>query len=191
MDCDGKPLFVVEKIIKHRRKGKGYEYFVKWKYYNSNENSWITPENFVVQQMITTYNEKHNICTEDSNPEDDDSNTITNTTTITNPISNPSILDEIVIRLRIRSEIYNDLLAHEEYSPNLKVEKVMDMRIVDDNQREKIALIKWEGKPEPEYVPAKWCCVHYPQLIIQFYESRLFFKSKNNTLEKLKLEEED
>lgn len=194
MDSDGKPLYVVEKIIRHRRirKGKGYEYFVKWKYYNNNENSWITPENFVMQQMITTYNEKHNISTEDSSDSGDDDNntvTITATTTNTNPITNPSVLDEFVDRSRIRSKIYNDLLPHEEYAPNLKVEKLLDMHPVDDDQREKIVLVKWETKAEPEYVPAKWCYVHCPQLIIQFFEGRTFFKNKNNTLEKLKLED--
>lgn len=166
MEYDPTSLYAVEKIVRHRkiRNGIGYEYFVKWKNYDSDQNTWIVPENFVVKQMVTSYNKRHNIPTDDaSDNEDEDTQ------------SNSSI-DKFTAYARTRSEIFNILLPHEDYSPKVRVEKVLDVHPMTADQEEKIALIKWETKSEPEYVPAQWCYIHYPELTIQFFESQTIYK---------------
>ncbi|KAG8236942.1 hypothetical protein J437_LFUL016704 [Ladona fulva] len=37
--------FKIEKIIKRRRKGRGWEYFVKWMWYPESSNSWVKAKN--------------------------------------------------------------------------------------------------------------------------------------------------
>lgn len=175
MANDDDPIYEIDKIIKHRKIGNRYEYKVKWKNYNSEHNSWIPAENFMLKVMVKTYNKKHNINIEGADDDVDDNNTV----------FNPSNIDEIISRPRTGSKIYNDLLPHEEYAPSLKVEKLLDINYVGVLEK-KIALIKWEKKLTPEYVPAEWFFIHYPELTIQFFENRTFFISDEDTLEKLK-----
>lgn len=173
MAGDDNPLYEIEAIVKHRRIGNGYEYLVKWKNYASDQNTWIPPENFQVDFMLKAYNQKHNIMTHDMEVDDG------------NAASNPTI-DDIINNPLPSSDIFNDLLPNEDYTPNIKVEKLLDVQLPPsgDDQNNKIALVKWESKPLPEYVPAEWAFIHYPELAIEFFESRTFFISRNDRLER-------
>jgi hypothetical protein len=47
--------YEVEKIVNHKRHGKGYRYLVKWKGYPESQNTWEPIENFDDKTIITKY----------------------------------------------------------------------------------------------------------------------------------------
>lgn len=52
-----KPHYEVEKIIKHRKSNidKKFEYFVKWKNFDVNENSWVRESDFDTLEIVNAY----------------------------------------------------------------------------------------------------------------------------------------
>ena len=53
---EGEEVYEVENILKHRRRGRGYQYYVKWKGYPMEEASW-EPEHVFSEDgdMLTQY----------------------------------------------------------------------------------------------------------------------------------------
>jgi hypothetical protein len=47
--------YEIEKIVNHKKQGKGFRYFVKWKGYPESENTWEPPENFDDKTILTKY----------------------------------------------------------------------------------------------------------------------------------------
>jgi len=47
LDEQGKPVFLVEKLINRRRSGNGFEYQVKWLGYPDTENTWEPAKNIL------------------------------------------------------------------------------------------------------------------------------------------------
>ncbi|KAF9120044.1 hypothetical protein BG015_006172, partial [Linnemannia schmuckeri] len=55
-DPDSFLTYEVEKILDARRTTEGtWEYFVKWKHYSDNDNTWEPEENFVERKCVTDY----------------------------------------------------------------------------------------------------------------------------------------
>ena len=48
-------FFSIEKVLRHRTKGKGNEYLVKWKDFPTSENTWEPPENFSDANILDNY----------------------------------------------------------------------------------------------------------------------------------------
>ena len=59
---EGEEVYEVESILKHRRRGRGYQYFVKWSSYPISEASW-EPEHVFSEDsdLLTCYKERHHI----------------------------------------------------------------------------------------------------------------------------------
>jgi hypothetical protein len=59
---EGEPEYEVETIISHRKRGKGYQYLVKWEGYAESENTW-EPEASLgnAQQVLKTYKKRHHL----------------------------------------------------------------------------------------------------------------------------------
>jgi len=47
LDEEGNPIYLVEKLLKRRKAGKGYEYQVKWLGYPDTENTWEPSKNIL------------------------------------------------------------------------------------------------------------------------------------------------
>ena len=59
---EGEEIYEVESILKHRRRGRGYQYFVKWAGYPISEASW-EPEHVFSEDgdLLKRYKERHHI----------------------------------------------------------------------------------------------------------------------------------
>lgn len=61
---------------------------------------------------------------------------------------------------------------------NLKPKKVMSILHKRDNEKELVALIKFHDQMEHAFVHASWANKYCPQMVIKFYESRIYWRDK-------------
>ena len=55
-------VYEVETIVKHRRRGRGYQYFIKWKGYPIEEATWEPEVNISKDRdMLTRYKLRHQL----------------------------------------------------------------------------------------------------------------------------------
>ena len=59
---EGEEVYEVEAILKHRRRGRGYEYFVKWAGYPITEASWEPKQSFSgAVDLLNEYQQRHQL----------------------------------------------------------------------------------------------------------------------------------
>ena len=59
---DGEEVYDVETILNHRRRGRGYQYFVKWRGYPISDASWEPERSFSEDgDILTQYKIRHNL----------------------------------------------------------------------------------------------------------------------------------
>ena len=59
---EGEEVYKVETILKHRRRGRGYQYYVKWKGYPITEATWETESAFSNDRdMLQKYKERYQL----------------------------------------------------------------------------------------------------------------------------------
>ena len=59
---DGEEVYKVEGILRHRKRGRGYQYYIKWKVYPISEASWELEEVFSNDgDLLTQYKERHQL----------------------------------------------------------------------------------------------------------------------------------
>jgi Chromo (CHRromatin Organisation MOdifier) domain len=59
---EGKEVYEVEMILKHRRRGRGYQYYVKWKGYPITEATWEHASAFPSDgNMLKEYQDQHQL----------------------------------------------------------------------------------------------------------------------------------
>ena len=54
-------IYEIENIIEHKIIDKSYKFLVKWKGFNSNDNSWISLSSFNEKELLVDYLSKKNI----------------------------------------------------------------------------------------------------------------------------------
>lgn len=58
---DNNKTYEIEKIVDHRFENNRYEFYIKWKYYSDEYNTWIPTENFNEKDMLKDYLELHKV----------------------------------------------------------------------------------------------------------------------------------
>ena len=59
---EGEEVYEVENILRHRKRGRGYQYYVKWKGYPISEALWKPEEVFSDDgDLLTRYKERHQL----------------------------------------------------------------------------------------------------------------------------------
>ena len=59
---EGEEVYEVETILNHRKRGRGYQYYVKWRGYPISDASW-EPEHVFSddENMLTQYKRRHRL----------------------------------------------------------------------------------------------------------------------------------
>lgn len=61
---------------------------------------------------------------------------------------------------------------------NLVPRKVLNISHIKNEEKNLVALIRFDGEDDPAFVFAEWANEHCPQLVITYYESRIRWEKK-------------
>ncbi|KAG8312351.1 chromobox protein homolog 1-like isoform X2 [Homalodisca vitripennis] len=174
--------YSVEKVLDKRAvRGGRVEYFLKWKGYPDNENTWEPLDNLDCPDLIQEFEEslKRKVKDEKLSPSPSP-----NKKKRTNLQATPSTSKEVKKEKdddsgcssktnkpkKAEKESLNDVEVPKGFDRKLEPEKIIG---ATDSSGELMFLMKWKGTDEADLVPAKQANVRCPQIVIQFYEERL------------------
>ncbi|CAG9787129.1 unnamed protein product [Diatraea saccharalis] len=154
--------FSVEKILDRRVKNGKVEYLLKWKGYSNDDNTWEPEDNLDCPELISAYEDARQ-------KKEKDTSTVT-------------------IQLEVLDE---SLSSRKRGRRKKKVEEIEKPRGVDRGlQPEKILaaqlfnsalyfLVKWQGCLDVDVVLGRDMNTHYPEFVIQYYESCVPFNVRH------------
>nr|ALS04355.1 chromobox protein homolog 3 isoform x2 [Acartia pacifica] len=141
--------FIVDKILDKRSRNGKIEYFLSWKGFGPEENTWEPRENLDCPDLIKQF--------EDSRRKGDKAKRSSSKNTVAEePPAKRKHPDEDA---RPRG-----------FERGLQPERIIG---ATDSSGELMFLIKWKGSDEADLVPARQANIKCPQVVIQFYEERL------------------
>jgi len=170
--------YVVEKILKHRvtKKGK-VEYFLKWKGFPPEENTWEPADNLNCPELIEQYETNKSAKPSKEDATKSPAKTIVEKT-------NGVIADD---KKKQTKRKHTDESAPKKKKKSEKrvtgFDKGMEAEEIlgaTESSAEVHFLIKWKGVNDAELVPSKIANVKIPQMVIAFYEARLTWSTSNN-----------
>jgi chromobox protein 1 len=145
--------YVVEKIVDKRVSKSGKtEYFLKWKGYGDEDNTWEPKENVSCKDMIADFEKKlkEKKTTPAAKRKSD------------SPKNNKSE------EKKAKKEDSSSRVRG--FDRGLEVERILG---ATDSSGDLMFLLKWKGSDEADLVPAKEANLKCPQSVIKFYEERL------------------
>jgi len=145
--------FQVEKILKKRVKNGRVEYFLKWVGYSDEDNTWEPKENLTCPELIAEFEERER-------------------ETRGGKRGRPSGGETSAKRLT-----KNEDSGVKGFDRGLEPDKIIG---ATDTSNELMFLVKWRGSEDADLVPAKIANVKIPQAVINFYEERLTWHSRED-----------
>jgi len=163
--------FIVEKILKKRKKGSKVEYYLKWKGFPESENSWEPVENLGCPDLIAQFEEqeKKKQQQQPSTPKSEKK-----PHSKSEEPAQPRHHDTPSPKKQKKTEPATDVSGFER---GLLPDKIIG---ATDTGGELTFLLKWKHNDNADLIPARVANQKCPQVVIQFYESRLTWKSNKN-----------
>ncbi|XP_012061037.1 PREDICTED: chromobox protein homolog 1-like [Atta cephalotes] len=155
--------FSVEKVLDRRIvKGK-VEYYLKWKGYSNDENTWEPEENLDCPDLIAQFEEqrkkKDGSASGKRHEEKEQKKRKSNNTPTPTQAKKKAAVEEKKL---------------EGFDRNLEPERIIG---ATDSSGELMFLMKWKGTDDADLVPARIANEKCPQIVIKFYEERLTWHS--------------
>jgi len=167
-DDEGDEEYIVEKILDKRIRSGKIEYFLKWKGYTENENTWEPKENLDCPDLIAEYEMQLEMA-------ENKKRQATATPDTTKNAKKTSGASTPTPSLTGTNENEPAKKKKKDEKPRgfdrgLEPEKVLG---ATDSSGELTFLMKWKGTDEADLVPARIANLRCPQVVIKFYEERL------------------
>ena len=150
--------YSVEKIVDKRTTKSGkVEYFLKWKGYSDDDNTWEPVENLDCKDLIEEFERKLKEKKGSSGKKDQPQGT-------KNKSANSSATEKSEKKRK------TDENQPKGFERNLEPERIIG---ATDSSGELMFLIKWKGSDEADLVPARDANLKCAETVIKFYEERL------------------
>ncbi|KFB38422.1 AGAP009444-PA-like protein [Anopheles sinensis] len=171
--------YVVEKVVDRReRKGK-VEYLLKWKGYDSSNNSWEPRENLDCPELIKAFEQAR---TDKANKDGKGKEKRTSKkkkgdSDNENDASDDDVRDDAGSTKSAKSNKADNEEAADEltgFEKGYVAERILGATEAD---KELLFLIQWKGKDKAQLVKSKEARKYCPQLVIDFYEERLIWQT--------------
>ncbi|XP_059051473.1 chromobox protein homolog 1-like isoform X1 [Achroia grisella] len=172
---EGEEEFSVEKVLDRRVRNGKVEYYLKWKGYSDEDNTWEPEENLDCPDLIQTFEEarkKKEAVLAGGVPVNDENIRMKPEGKVTKIEKDPKKRKSSAATpdLKGAKKSKSDDKKASGFDRGLEPEKIIG---ATDSSGELMFLMKWQGTDEADLVPAKQANVRCPQVVIQFYEERL------------------
>jgi len=141
--------FVVDKILDKRMRNGKIEYYLSWKGFGPEENTWEPKENLDCPELIKAFEDKVRLRKEQG--------------------KRKSVAGEDGEPAAKKLHPGEDIRPRG-FDRGLQAERIIG---ATDSSGELMFLIKWKGSDEADLVAARQANMKCPQVVIQFYEERL------------------
>jgi len=174
--------YIVEKILDKRIRGGRVEYYLKWKGYPEEDNTWEPQTNLDCEDLIRDFEETRKRKADAS--KDSDAGEAKKKKASTGPASTNGAVPtdtkktstagpkrkQQQMQQTQEKEAEDDGNKPKGFDRGLDPERIIG---ATDSSGELMFLIKWKDSDEADLVPSRIANVRCPQVVIRFYEERL------------------
>lgn len=180
-------IFVVEKILNKRINNGKVEYFLKWKGYPDEDNTWEPAENLQCQQLIKEFEKKlerkreaekaETARQKESEKEREKDKASRRKSRIEDDLNPPNAASDARADPAAGPSRKNKAVPQPAGKNPKEAEKIIG---ATDSGGNLMFLMKWKGGEDADLIPAKEANVRWPAVVIAFYEERLTWKAPIN-----------
>jgi len=162
MEEEEEEEYSVEKVLDKRIRGGVVEYYLKWKGYGEEDNTWEPEANLDCPELIEAFEVKRK--QEEEKKEENKKKK-----------RQSNVAAEEPAKKKSKKPVEEDNRPRG-FDRGLDAEKIIG---ATDSSGELMFLMKWRGTDEADLVPARQANTRCPQVVIKFYEERLTWHSSN------------